>query len=456
MKFVFQIAVLGGLIWGGVLPAAAQQKASGSEDTLAVRIYFKRGYSFFESSFRDNGARLDDFIERYRAACADTSLRVAGVRIESGASPEGYLTMNERLSGKRANYIVSYLRERIALPDENVRIDSRGIDWQGLAELVEASEVSYKEEVLAILRDRKLPDNRKHRLLVLRGGKPYWELYRRFFPQLRASSVSVVYCGEGAPAVVSGHDGKESGLSVAADTLSPAGPAVEIAAADTAGTAGPAVEPKPEQTTAGTIVPAAAGDRAPSARKPFYMALKTNMLYDAALVPNIGVEFYVGRGWTVGADWMYAWWDRDPHHDYWRIYGGELDIRKYFGRRAKEKPLTGHHVGLYGQMLTYDFELGGKGYMGGKPGGTLWDKMNWGVGIEYGYSLPIARRLNLDFGIGVGYFGGEYREYVPIDDCYVWQATKQRHWFGPTKAEVSLVWLIGAKNRNLKVKGGRR
>ena len=231
---------------------------------------------------------------------------------------------------------------------------------------------------------------------------------------------------------------------------------MEIAAADTAGTAGPAVEPKPEQTTAGTIVPAAAGDRAPSARKPFYMALKTNMLYDAALVPNIGVEFYVGRGWTVGADWMYAWWDRDPHHDYWRIYGGELDIRKYFGRRAKEKPLTGHHVGLYGQMLTYDFELGGKGYMGGKPGGTLWDKMNWGVGIEYGYSLPIARRLNLDFGIGVGYFGGEYREYVPIDDCYVWQATKQRHWFGPTKAEVSLVWLIGAKNRNLKVKGGRR
>ena len=31
----------------------------------------------------------------------------------------------------------------------------------------------------------------------------------------------------------------------------------------------------------------------PSVRKPFYMALKTNMLYDAALVPNAGVEFHI-------------------------------------------------------------------------------------------------------------------------------------------------------------------
>ena len=185
------------------------------------------------------------------------------------------------------------------------------------------------------------------------------------------------------------------------------------------------------------------------------MALKTNLLYYAALIPNLGAEFYVGRGWSVGGSWMYAWWNSDRKHNYWRIYGGELDIRKYFGRRAGEKPLTGHHLGLYGQMLTYDFELGGKGYMGGRPGGTLWDKMHWGVGLEYGYSLPVGRRLNLDFGIGVGYLGGEYWEYTPQDDHYLWLRTKKRHWFGPTKAEVSLVWLIGRGNCNEK-KGGKR
>lgn len=190
-------------------------------------------------------------------------------------------------------------------------------------------------------------------------------------------------------------------------------------------------------------------------RKPLQLALKTNMLYDAALVPNIGVEFYLGSGWTIGASWMHAWWKNDRAHNYWRNYGGELDIRKYFGKRAERKPLTGHHLGLYMQALTYDVELGGRGYMGGKPGGTIFDKASYGIGIEYGYSLPIARRLNLDFGIGIGYLGGEYRVYDPSDTHYVWKETRHRHWFGPTKAEVSLVWLIGKGNCNTK-KGGNR
>lgn len=189
--------------------------------------------------------------------------------------------------------------------------------------------------------------------------------------------------------------------------------------------------------------------------KPFYMSLKTNLLYDALLVPNVGVEFYVGKGWSVGGNWMYAWWKNDKRHHYWRIYGGEIDVRKYFGRRAADKPLTGHHIGIYGQMLTYDFERGGRGYMGGRPGGTLWEKANYAGGIEYGYSLPIGRKLNLDFALGIGYLGGTYYEYNPVDDHYVWEATKTRHWFGPTKAEVSLVWLLGRDNYNER-KGGKR
>ena len=190
-------------------------------------------------------------------------------------------------------------------------------------------------------------------------------------------------------------------------------------------------------------VPAAT---AQAVRKPYYLAAKTNLLYDALLVPNVGVEIYLGKGWTVGANWMYAWWKNDDRHRYWRTYGGDLNVRRYFGRKALEKPLQGHHLGVYGQILTYDFELGGRGYLG--------DKWSWGAGIEYGYSLPLARRLNMDFSIGLGYLGGEYMEYVPMDTHYVWQVTKQRRWFGPTKAEVSLVWLIGRGNTNPQ-KGGR-
>ena len=130
-------------------------------------------------------------------------------------------------------------------------------------------------------------------------------------------------------------------------------------------------------------------------------------------------------------------------------------MRKWFGGAAREKPLTGHHLGIYGQIFTYDFETGGLGYMGGRPGGTLWGRMNYAAGVEYGYSLPVARRLNVDFTIGVGYWGGTYHEYKPVDGCYVWQSTRQRHWLGPTKAEVSLVWLVGCGNYNGEKGGGR-
>ena len=44
---------------------------------------------------------------------------------------------------------------------------------------------------------------------------------------------------------------------------------------------------------------------------------------------------------------------------------------------------------------------------------------------------------------------------LPLDGHYVWQTTKKRRWFGPTKAGISLVWLIGRGNYNEK-KGGRQ
>lgn len=145
---------------------------------------------------------------------------------------------------------------------------------------------------------------------------------------------------------------------------------------------------------------------------------------------------------------MYGWWDIDRTHYYWRAYGGTLGARRWFGKAARRKPLTGHHVGVYAGIVTYDFELGGRGYMGGKPHGTLWDRFNVVAGVEYGYSLPVSRRLNIDFSIGIGYLGGTYYEYVPKDRYYIWQSTHRLRWFGPTKAEISLVWLVGRGNYN--------
>jgi hypothetical protein len=67
-----------------------------------------------------------------------------------------------------------------------------------------------------------------------------------------------------------------------------------------------------------------------------------------------------------------------------------------------------------------------------------------GGGVEYGYSFPVSNALNIDVSFGAGYLTGRYFDYVENEDHYVWRATVDQRWFGPTKAAVSLVWLIGA------------
>ena len=181
---------------------------------------------------------------------------------------------------------------------------------------------------------------------------------------------------------------------------------------------------------------------------PTYWAVKSNLLFDAVLVPNIGVEVTLCKQFTVALDWYYTWFKSDSRHRYWQCYGGYLTFRRYLRNwRNTQNDLTGHHLGAYVSMLTYDVEWGGKGYQASKPG--------FGFGLEYGYSMPLNRRLRLEFNLGVGFQDGEYDEYEPIDDHYVWQSTHKRHWWGPTKAEVSLKWMIGRLPKSGK-KGGAR
>ena len=407
--------------------SAQEVKVECQSDTL--EIYFRQGYSTWEPTFKNNGVRLKGFVNRFRKIHEDTVFKsISKIHIVSGASPEGTWKLNQRLSNNRALCIRKVLKEYIELPDSVIVEDSRGIDWQGLYELVEASDMQYRDEVLDIIENspelinthlKNPTELRKRRLVWLRDGEPWRYMYKHLFPKLRSFQLQIVIEWE---------------KYIPATPEPPVVEEVEII---------PEPEPEPEPTPEPEPVPVVVPEN------PFYMAARTNMLYDAALVPNVGVEFYLGDKWTIGANWMYAWWKSDPDSWYHRTYGGDLEVRRYFGKASDIKPLQGFHAGLYGQIVTYDFEMGGRGYLG--------DRWSWGTGLSFGYSLPIKKRLNIDFSVGAGYLGGEYKEYLPIDDCYVWQATKQRHWFGPTKLEISLVWLLGRGNVNLdKVKGGAK
>lgn len=208
----------------------------------------------------------------------------------------------------------------------------------------------------------------------------------------------------------------------------------------------------PVVTAAPDTLSAPVTDSVPESKKDcdYTFLLKTNMLYDAVLTPNIGVEFPIGERVSVEADWMYARWSKASAHKYWRIYGGDLSIYARLGKPAPGRDrFAGHFLGVYGQTVVYDFQFGDRE-------GVLSDKWNYAAGIAYKYSFPIKRRLYIECSLGVGYMGGVYKRHRPIDDCDVWLSTHRLHWFGPTRAGVSLVWKIGVKKHDKKGKGGRR
>jgi hypothetical protein len=61
---------------------------------------------------------------------------------------------------------------------------------------------------------------------------------------------------------------------------------------------------------------------------PARFALKTNLLYDAVIVPNIGLEVALFNHYSVSVDWMYTWFKNDSRHRYWQCYGGYLTVRR--------------------------------------------------------------------------------------------------------------------------------
>lgn len=395
---------------------------SAQENLTEIIVGFRVGSGILDPAYDNNAVKLSNIVSFLQSVQNDSSLILTNVSFCGYTSLEGSERRNRQLSRERLSVLEEFVRNKVELPEKIISREEQYIPWDELKRMVNASDIPYKDEVATILDERSamtrsengmMIDARIDKLMKLHEGKAWKYMTDYFFAAMRNACVVFVTLDR-----------------------KPAATKIEELPAQQ--------EPvKVEEIITTPVIE----EVVPQAKNPFFMSMKTNMLYDLLAVPNIGVEFYLGRNWSVAGNWMYAWWKTDRHHRYWRTYGGDIAVRRWFGRKAGEKPLTGHHFGLYGQLVTYDFEWGGKGYLG--------DKWSYAGGVEYGYSLPVARRLNIDFTLGAGYLGGEYKTYNPMDGHYVWQSTKDRHWFGPTKAEVSLVWLIGRGNSNSK-KGGAR
>ena len=387
------------------------ERSDGKYETLEEHfmMHFHWDKTNFDPDYLTNASEL----ERLRSFVdgLDWNL-VDRIEMYSYASPEGVYEHNQYLSRGRSDTMLKYITENYPDMVPKLTTDPRGESWAGLWDYVEADTYLSEASKTAIMKILDSDINVGTKKWRLEHQADYKYLYKTYYPLLRNTGIMVVHfkrLPDPEP-----------------EPIPEPEPVIEL-------------EPEPEPEPMPLV----------KEKSPQYWYVKTNLLYDALLVPNIGAEFSLGDRWSIGGNWMYEWIKTDKKHDYWRIYGGDIHVSKWFGRSSEPKPLTGNHIGIYAGIVTYDFELGHRGYLA--------PRWSYGGGVEYGYSKPIGKRLNLDFTIGVGYLGGKYYEYLPIDQCYVWQCTKHRHFVGPTKLELNLVWQLGRGNVNKKyVKGGTK
>jgi hypothetical protein len=168
-------------------------------------------------------------------------------------------------------------------------------------------------------------------------------------------------------------------------------------------------------------------------------AIKTNLLFDLITALNIELEVPIGKYWSVAAEWMFPWWTFKNSKYYNQVLLGTVEGKYWFKGKANSDILTGHALGAYASAGYYDLQWKKTGYQG---------EILPIVGFSYSYAHKIAKHLRMEYTIGLGVMNTKYRHYTSNNeyDTFPWQHNGKTLWVGPTRAEVSLVWLIG-KNR---------
>lgn len=363
--------------------------------------------------------------------------------------------MNRALAAKRAGNLRRQIQSLKPLNDTLFHTRDCGIFWEGLEQLVAESDMKHRDEVLEILRTvpeqifsstGKWVDGRRHRLEMLHGGRTWHEMSRRFFPELRSCEIVSFKCNppEYSTGIYSipnsdeivNTDSYATGKSVNPDAETGKGKTTDNGSETAAGSGAEGAATDSivgefnTQNLSGTATGLALFKKSPLKT---YYALKTNLLYDAAGLPNLGVEVQKGQ-WSLTASALYGWW-RNWTRPHINAASGEMALRRWFGRDSKETPFAGHHIGATAQMAAFDVKgTGAEGRYA--PWGS------WCAGLEYGYALQLCQGLTLDLTAGVGYAEFTLKRYERQDDCDVLLGTRRVSTVAPVKAEVSLIWTL--------------
>lgn len=165
------------------------------------------------------------------------------------------------------------------------------------------------------------------------------------------------------------------------------------------------------------------------------LSLRTNLLYDAFLLPTLGVEWRISHSIGLKLDGSFSWWGGN-HGKVQKVWLVNPEVRWYLLRDRR------FYVGVSGSYGEYNIYK----YLPGKllKGDTGYQGKLWNAGVTLGYQLSLSRSFSLDFNLGLGYTRSAYDSFGMTDGVRIHkQQDRTKNFPGPTQAGISLVWTIG-------------
>jgi hypothetical protein len=170
-------------------------------------------------------------------------------------------------------------------------------------------------------------------------------------------------------------------------------------------------------------------------------ALKTNLIYDATATINLGVEFALAPKMTmdISGD-LHPW----VLPNGWRLthYLVQPELRFWLKERFQ-----GHFFAVNVLGATYNagnirnnFHIMGRDMSA--LGRYRLEGIAYGAGLGYGYAVRVARHLNIEMEIGLGYIGAEFDAYRLGEKESLYAQNSTAQYFGPTKGALNIVYLF--------------
>lgn len=161
------------------------------------------------------------------------------------------------------------------------------------------------------------------------------------------------------------------------------------------------------------------------------IGVKTNLLYDATTSLNLGVELALSPKVTFDLSGNYNPWNfsEDKKLKHWMV---QPEVRYWLCEK-----FNGHFFGFYAHAG--EFNMGGVKLLGMED--YRYEGFAFGGGVSYGYQWILSKRWSLEASLGLGYTNLDYDKFY-CGKCGDKIGEETKHFVGPTKAAISLIYII--------------